>query len=262
MDAHFITPQEHRRYYWGWGVQDNIFYKKMFNYLDQHQGRPFFITLTTISNHMKFKGTPLAQRYLYKQQNSKKQYYSNTIRVTDEYLKTFFAELKKRAYLNDAIVLILGDHSFPVGEHGSYDSEGGFYNEYFKTPLLIWSKNIKAQRIKYLRSQLDIAPTILSLLHIPGEYKFLGNDLFDKNNHLVFLVQPYAGVFLSVIDEHFHKYVLNLSTQREYFFNLIQDLQESYNIVDELSIEQRKQYRKLLQIFFLNQSYLEGQGSF
>src|SRR5882762_8807619 len=96
----------------------------------------------------------------------KKQRYANSIRVTDEYLRTFFRELHRRDRLTNSIVFITGDHSFPVGEHGYYDNESGFYNEYFKTPLLIWGKGIPAGISHELHSQLDIAPTVLELLGI------------------------------------------------------------------------------------------------
>jgi phosphoglycerol transferase MdoB-like AlkP superfamily enzyme len=189
--AEFLSPDEERRYTWGWGIQDNILYQKTFQYLDEaaktiqsnHKEARNFVVLATISNHAKFGSVPEAQRYLYPKQLTKKQRYANSIRVADEYLRTFFQELHRRDRLTNSIVFITGDHSFPVGEHGYFDNESGFYNEYFKTPLLIWGKSIPPAISHETHSQLDIAPTVLELLGISAKVHFTGKSLFFSIRH-------------------------------------------------------------------------------
>ena len=48
-----------------------------------------------VSSHMNFDQVPKAQRFLYPDNKTKKEKYSNALRVTDKYLKTFFDELNK-----------------------------------------------------------------------------------------------------------------------------------------------------------------------
>ena len=230
INEEFLSHEELSRYKWGWGVQDNILYQKAFQYLDsvsnanRSSGKKerYFVLLATISNHAKFKNVPPAQRYLYPEQRTKKEQYANSIRVTDGYLKTFFAELHQRDYLSNSIVLITGDHSFPVGEHGYYDNESGFYNEYFKTPLLIWGKGIGCGTSHEIHSQLDIAPTVLELLGVSAKVHFRGRSLFSGADRYVPLVQPYAGSCLGVISFPY-KYVYRNRGHEEYLFDLGKD---------------------------------------
>jgi phosphoglycerol transferase MdoB-like AlkP superfamily enzyme len=193
----------------------------------------FFTVLMTVTNHARFNKVPESQRYLYpKQKNkNKKQYYANSLRVTDEYLKTFFQELRSRDYLKNSVVIITGDHSFPVGEHGNYDSESGFYNEYFRTPLLIWGKGITPRVVREPHSQLDIAPTVLELTGISATVHFKGDSVFSAPPPFIPLIQPYAGGNIGVLS-YPYKYVYNKRSQREYLFNIADDPSEKNNITE------------------------------
>ena len=234
----FLSPDEKSRYRWGWGVQDDILYQRTFQYLDavsrtnrsSSKDQRLFVVLATISNHAKFRSMPPSQCYLYAGHRSKKQDYANSIRLTDEYLKAFFQELKSRDYLSNSIVFITGDHSFPVGEHGYYDSESGSYKEYFKTSLLIWGSGITPATSHETRSQLDIAPTVLDLLGISAKVHFTGKSLFHEAPSAIPLVQPYAGTCLGVVS-YPYKFVYNIRSEQEYLFDLSKDPLERTNIV-------------------------------
>ncbi len=227
---------------WGWGIQDDQFYKIFFNYLDDVEeknvkkgiSKKYFAALTTVSNHQKFDKVPVEQRYLYPKQSGIRQGYANSIRVTDEYLKTFFEELEKRDYLKNSIVIITGDHSFPMGEHYSYAAENGFYKENFITPFLIlWKNNSKMKGInKSSVSQLDVAPTVMHLLGISGKTHFLGSSMFSIDRDIfVPLIQPYGGSFLGSVRYPF-KYIFHQKTKKEYLFNLQTDSVEQKNLID------------------------------
>ncbi len=257
MDHQFITREERAKHTWGWGIQDNIYYKKVFNKLDQikleKQSEKLFVTFTTVSNHMKFKKVPKNQRALYPNQKNGKEYYANSINVADGYLKTFFEELNKRDYLKNSLIIILGDHSFPVGEHGSYHNESGYYNEYFKTPLLmIWNKKLNPQVISKNRSQIDIAPTILKLLKINTKNHFTGANLFSPTTSNIFLIQPYAGTFTGLITPNKFKYIYHEKTSKEFLFNLNSDPNENHNIIDQISQKQLKIFRHKLSFVYVN----------
>ncbi len=123
---------------WGWGIQDDLFYKRFFEYLSVNEiKKPLFATLATISSHMPFDEVPENQRYIYKNPQTPLEHYSNAIRVTDEYLKTFFAEFKKSPYAQNSIIFLMGDHSFPMGEHRNFHNETFAFEENFRTPLMI-----------------------------------------------------------------------------------------------------------------------------
>lgn len=238
MDSKFITPEEKKQYYWGWGVQDDITFKKFFKYLDtinqKDKTKRFFASVSTITSHTTFKHVPKKLRYIYPDQKNRYESYANTIRITDEYLETFFDELKSRNYLNNSIVYLLGDHSFPIGEHGSYSNEAGFYNEYFKTPLVVINSIDKKQRrIKDARSQLDIAPSILRDAGISTKGHFLGIPLEENSKRLIPLIQPYAGGYYSLISWPY-KYVFHKQRMAEMAFNLSTDPHEEENIISTI----------------------------
>ena len=80
--------------------------------------------------------------------------FANSINTADSFLKTFFEELDARGLRKNSLIILLGDHSFPMGEHKNYATENTFYNELFKTPLLVIGPGIKAERIPYTLSQI------------------------------------------------------------------------------------------------------------
>ena len=52
--------EEDRKHIWGWGIEDQIFYKRFFEYLDSNHDskKPFFSVLHTVMNHQKFNYVP------------------------------------------------------------------------------------------------------------------------------------------------------------------------------------------------------------
>ncbi len=236
-----LTKKERKENIWGWGPQDDLLYKYVFKKLDtkwENQKRekgtkkPFFVTLQGISSHMTFHWVPEKQRYLYKENKDKKENFANAIRVVDDYLKTFFEELKKRDYLKNSIVVLTGDHSFPNGEHGIYHNETGFFEEFFRVPLLILpGAHYKPLRVKNKSySQVDIAPTLLDLTNIQTSHSFQGVSILTGKKTYQFLVQPYSGTFLGVVDYPF-KYVFHEKTGKEFLFNLEKDSRENSNLL-------------------------------
>ncbi|MGC4067711.1 MAG: sulfatase-like hydrolase/transferase [Polyangiaceae bacterium] len=227
---------------WGWGLQDDIFYQRFFEHLDRDypevgERKPIFATLAPISNHMRFDGVPVQLRKHYPQASTPKEHFSNSVSVADRGLEVFVRELSRRSRFRDAIVVITGDHSFPIGEHDFFYNETEAYEEFFRIPLLMYSPGTVApERITNLAfSQLDIAPTLLDLVGVhPKETHFMGTSLLERplTNHPVFLVQPYAGVFLGVVEYPF-KYIYRLSTKETRLYDLRSDPTEKNNIALE-----------------------------
>ena len=263
VDVNQLTYQEKKEKVWGWGPQDDLLYRYIFKKLDQEKTKkPYFIFMQGVSSHMNFDMVPKNQRLLYPENDTKKKKYSNALRITDKYLETFFKELNKRTYLDNSIIVITGDHSFPVGEHGLYHSERSFYNEFFKVPLLIiWNKHLKPERIKNLSfSQVDVAPTILELLNLNVRNHFQGTSILKKEKAIHYLVQPYSGKFLSIIDFPF-KYVFHEKSRKEFLFNLIKDHKETFNLNNiKMSDKIRSKldfFREKLGYFYANDILIE-----
>ena len=272
LDVEELTAVERKENIWGWGPQDDLLYKYVFKELDTKQKQnskikgkhsPFFVTLQGISSHMTFQWVPKKQRYLYKENKTKKQSFANAIRVVDQYLETFFIELNKRDYLKNSIVVVTGDHSFPNGEHQIYHNETGFYDEFFRVPLLILPGNhLKPKRIKDKSySQVDIAPTLLDLIKVQTSHSFQGTSILSEKKAYQYLVQPYSGTFLAVVDYPF-KYVFHEKTEKEFLFNLKKDPNEDLNL---LSLQKKNKEIELIaqglrsekDLFYVNDFLIE-----
>ncbi|MFC1617319.1 LTA synthase family protein [Candidatus Margulisiibacteriota bacterium] len=242
-----------------WGVEDSVFYKRFFDYFDSQDIKsPQFVTLVTIANHFPFKSASEERRFVYKNPKTFEENYANSIHLVDLGLKTFFAELKKRGLAKNSIVIITGDHAYPLGEHNNYHLEAGFNEESFRTPLfLLWPNKIKPQVIKTAYSQMDIAPTIVDLLNLKiGKNNFQGTSIFAKNQKPVFLIQPY-GKHLEIVSYPF-KYRYFDKTNQEFVYNLQKDPMETTNIISSLEQEKIAFFRKNLRRIYYNQYLIKN----
>jgi hypothetical protein len=110
-----------------------------------------FRPLMTSSNHA-LNEIPKSERRLYRGPSSAIALCEHP-RATDEYLKTFFRELVQRDYLRNSVVIILGDHSFPM-EKFSGQIRGFYYEESFRAPSFcgaVRTKDIESNPLLYDR---------------------------------------------------------------------------------------------------------------
>ncbi len=250
---------------WGWGVEDGLFYERFFEALDsihaKNPSKPLFAALATVGTHIPCDGMPVEKRAVYKNPQNIKEKYTNALRLSDSQLPGFFELMNKRGYLKNSIVIITSDHSFPMREHGIYNNEVCFYDEAFRIPfLIIWDGVLKPERIRErVYSQVDIGPTICDMIGLTNaENNMTGISVFDrKSKHPVFLIQPYNGKFLQVVDYPL-KYILHVKTGREYLFDLKNDSAEKNNLM--LKDHDRKTVSELkekLNAIYINQQLID-----
>lgn len=239
MDSRFVT-EEDQPFIWGWGLQDDRTYQKVFAFLDErsetHSQRPDFVVIHTVSHHMPFDHLPRDKRFLFPDAATPQEHFANSTYLADQFLREFFSQLDDRPRYQDSIVIVTGDHSFPAGEHGSFHNEAGFYEENFRTPfVLLWPEKLKAHRLdSACYSHLDVAPTILDLLRIDTDHHFRGQSFlgFVEPDRPIHLMQPYNGTYLIVVQFPW-KYVRGLRKPGEWLFNLKEDTKERQNLVKE-----------------------------
>jgi arylsulfatase A-like enzyme len=273
MDRKFAEGIDNK-YRWGWGVQDNMLYRRVFEFLDEREGgleeeslgapRKYFVFIATISNHMKFDEMPPDQRHLYPEPEGPGyfQNYSNSIFLSDHYMREFFFKLGRRKYLRNSIVVIVGDHGFPIDEHGNHHNEVAAFEENFRTPaLLLWEGRLPPRVLKDRAfSQVDIAPTLMSLLGLDADNHFIGRSVFGRDAgapRTAHLIQPYDGQHLAVVQWPW-KYVKHVRTNREFLFNLADDPTESRDLSGIPGPrEEVERLRRELSVIFLNQRVVE-----
>ena len=266
MDDDFVTAAEREKYKFGWGIQDDVFYRKTFGYLDKlrekkREDSRFFVMTMSVTNHMMFDDIPLDQRFIYPKAASHQENYTNSMHLTDRYLREFFKQLHARDWLDNSLVVITGDNGFPMGQHDNYHNTKTGFNELFKTPLLIlWGDKLTPTILEdRAYSQLDIAPTVLDLLGIKTTHHFVGQSIFaiDEDTHFVPLIQPFDGTWLSSI-RHPLKLMKHQKTGKEFLYNIAEDPLETTNLIGSvLDLNRLEKLRMDIEAIKYNELLLE-----
>lgn len=268
MDESVIAPDEREHALWRWGARDDVFFRKFFGRLDGLEawraGRPLFVGLATVSNHTPFNDMPEAERRLFARPASFLEQYLNSIHLADDFLRTFFEELGRREGLRDSLVVLLGDHGYPVGQHGNTWNEVTSYDEIFRVPLLVLGAGVEPFRndtIAY--SQIDLGPSLLEWLGVSAPNAFAGvpvafrADDLPREQHWIPLVQPYDGGYLASI-RYPYKYVLGLTSRETKLFDLAADPHEDRDLAPGWGQrEPLPQLASELRRVFLNQRLLD-----
>ncbi|MFH4666775.1 LTA synthase family protein [Vibrio cidicii] len=152
-----------------WGVSDEDLYTKAdqeFTRLNQ-QGKPFFSLVFTSSNHSPFE-YPAGKIEPYDAQLNTR---NNAVKYSDYALGTFFDKAKKSDYWDNTVFIIIADHDARV--YGSQLVPV----EHFHIPALILGKDIAPREDDRLANNLDMPPTLLSLIGVDATTPMIGRDL-------------------------------------------------------------------------------------
>lgn len=152
-----------------WGVSDeDLMIKADTEFKRLHaQGKPFFSLVFSSSNHDPFQ-FPDGRIELYDQP---KQTRNNAVKYADYAIGKFFELAQKSDYWQDTVFLIVADHDSRVTGQGLVPIER------FHIPGLILGSNVPPKRDPRVVSQIDMGPTLLSLMGISAQYPMLGRDL-------------------------------------------------------------------------------------
>lgn len=160
----------------GLGLSDGSYFRQLVPKIVS-QKQPFFNFIVTLSSHGPFN---IPQKY--RSLNLDKEFdstklggYFQSFHYTDEKIGKFLDELDQNHLLDNTVVVIYGDH---CGVHKYYQDE--LYNikpqenwwleKNRCVPLIIYQKNMPAEKLTVTGGQIDIMPTISYLMGI------------DKNN--------------------------------------------------------------------------------
>jgi len=99
--------------------------------------------------------------------------------------------LEKKGLLDNTVILLYGDHGDEYWTHGF---NAGYihilepYTSQIWTPMMIYSSDLKPEKINKPASTVDIRKTCLGLLGIqdPDSFEYAGIDLFKDENKVVF----------------------------------------------------------------------------
>ena len=148
-----------------WGVSDEDLFDRAHEVFSNAGEQAFFSLVFTSSNHTPFdipdnrvEASPDEPRHA-------------AIRYADYALGRFFDKAREQSYWENTVFLVVSDHS--VGING-----GTLVPiERFRIPGLILGGTIEPGRVPGITSQIDLLPTLLSLIGLSSEHPCVGRDL-------------------------------------------------------------------------------------
>jgi len=151
-----------------WGASDEDLFNTVHQQLMQMhaKGQPFFSLIFTSTNHEPFE-FPDGRIVLHEEPQSTA---NNAVKYADWAMGQFFDQAKASAYWRDTVFLIVADHDNRV--YGS----NLIPVEKFHIPGLILGGQVSPGMIEPLASQIDLAPTLLSLAGISACHPMDGRD--------------------------------------------------------------------------------------
>jgi phosphoglycerol transferase MdoB-like AlkP superfamily enzyme len=157
-----------------WGVADEDILTKA---LDIEDGsKPFFTLIMTTSNHRPY--TFPDNRIDLPSGDGR----NAAVKYTDYAIGKFLEDAKKKPWFENTIFVILADHC------ASSAGKTRLPVEKYHIPLVIYApKIIASKEVSNLSSQIDLPPTILGLLGIDYESKFIGTDILNFPSNRAFI---------------------------------------------------------------------------
>lgn len=154
-----------------WGVSDEDLFARAHDYFSNAFGKhPFFSVVFTTSNHSPFEIPPGRIVPTDPDTNS----VNNAVQYADYALADFIRKAKASDYWQDTIFLVVADHNSRVKGAEKIPIER------FHIPGVILGGPISPRRITRLVSQVDLPPTLLSLLGLSLEHPAIGDDVFRE----------------------------------------------------------------------------------
>ncbi len=223
-----------------WGISDkNLFLEA--NKVLKQQTNPFFAIIQTADNHRPYT-IPAEDRAEFKtiqfSTDSLKRFgfgsneEMNAFRYTDFCFQKYMEAAQKELYFKNTIFVFVGDHGIRYVGQLDYLPKSWTQKDLTceHVPLLFYAPGIiKPQKNNDVCSQVDILPTIASLVKIPYTNNSLGRNLFDTASVNLSTTLSASDKFAFIIDHDLktiglasnkYYYLKNLITGKEDFVSI------------------------------------------
>jgi phosphoglycerol transferase MdoB-like AlkP superfamily enzyme len=169
-----------------WGVADEDLFKLVTREIDARaaSGRKVFAHVMTTSNH---------RPYTYPEGRvdiPSKSGRDGAVKYTDWAIGNFIKEASTRPWFKDTLFVFIADHT--SHSRGRTDLPP----ENYRIPLIFYAPGVLGPRtIDSVASQIDVGPTILSVLNVSYTSRFFGQDILTEGqNHQRALMANYLTV--------------------------------------------------------------------
>ncbi|WP_417877175.1 LTA synthase family protein [Vibrio sp.] len=152
-----------------WGVSDEDLYNKADEEFERlsRSDKPFFSLVFTSSNHSPYE-YPQGKIEQYDENYMTR---NNAVKYSDYALGTFFEKAKKSGYWDDTIFIVIADHDARVSGANLVPVK------HFHIPALIIGKGIEPRKDNRVSNNIDMPPTLLSLIGVDATSPMIGRDL-------------------------------------------------------------------------------------
>ena len=201
-----------------WGIDDKSLLLESNKILSKQQ-RPFFAVIQTADNHPPFT-IPESEKAFFKQveytedslikngfDNNDR---LNAFRYTDYCFEKFIEAAKKEKYFANTIFVFVGDHGIPGNSNSMYPRS--FYELSLTNnhvPLLFYAPQLlQPKTVHHVCSQIDIMPSIATLLNQPFRNTGMGQSLFADSaayRQNAFIIDHGAPTIGVVNNEYYYR---------------------------------------------------------
>jgi len=201
-------------------------------WLNAHLASPRFVWIHLYDPHDPYEPPPpFSETY-------KESLYDGEIAYADSVLAGFVSFLKKHAWYEHSIIVVVGDHGEGLGEHREATHGIFLYDSTTHVPLIMKVPNQRTagRVVKAQVRTLDILPTILDLLHVSLPTRLDGESLRpyfsagQDSDRIVFGETDYPLRFgwapLRSVRAHRLKFI---EAPRSELYDLVRDPQEGTN---------------------------------
>ncbi len=106
--------------------------------------------------------------------------YDGEVQFTDQYLGKLLDFIETKSWAKRTTIIVTADHGEEFGEHGMTRHGFEVWNTLVHVPLMVIAPGATPHHIDLLRSGIDLAPTIMELLGVPGDPGFEGTSLVGE----------------------------------------------------------------------------------
>ena len=155
-----------------WGTCDEDSYRVALKEFDKkaESGTPFHAIIFTISNHRPYTFPEGKITY-----DGEMKSRSAAVKYTDFAIGQFLAEALRKPWFGNTVFVVVADHC------ASSAGKTSIPVDKYHIPAIVYSPGfIRPQRVEKLCSQIDLMPTVFSLLHFSYDSKFYGQNILDS----------------------------------------------------------------------------------
>ncbi|MFT6654230.1 MAG: phosphoglycerol transferase MdoB-like AlkP superfamily enzyme [Marinomonas primoryensis] len=169
----FLNPE----FLGSWGVSDeDLFSKANQDFVTKSKsGKPFFSLVFSSSNHDPYE-FPDNKIELY---NTPKNTRENAVKYADHAIGHFFKLAKQENYWKDTVFLVVADHDARTTRSDLVPIPS------FHIPALILGEGIVPKQDNRITSQIDLAPTLLSLIGVDSTHPMIGQDMTNVSDEYI-----------------------------------------------------------------------------